>query len=91
MSKYTYEKLYLLKTFLSDNKSIDAAKQPRYDLIIAYASRYKARISSSAVHQRLSQVRKYSYDEMSKQNGLSTRRNSLNKMTSKNLEIYLKN
>ncbi len=31
MSEYIYEKLYLLKkTFLSDNKSIDAAKQPRY-------------------------------------------------------------
>jgi len=81
MSEYTYEKLYLQKkTFLSDNKSIDAAKQPRYaelyheyshkklerksenclngyngikkhkkrpsynDLIIAYTSRYKARI-----------------------------------------------
>ena len=68
-----------------------AKKTTNNDIIIAYAPRYKARLSSSAVHQRLSQVRKYSYDEMSKQNGLSTRRNSLNKMTSKNLEIYLKN
>ncbi len=33
MSKYTYEKLYLLKTYFwifSDRKSIDAAKQLRY-------------------------------------------------------------
>ncbi len=87
MSNYTYEKLYLLKknvflNFLSDHKSIDAAKQLRYaghyytnirtknyvkrvrepfkwlqhkknqkktytynDLIIAYASRYKARLN----------------------------------------------
>ncbi len=84
MSEDTYEKLYLLKSvclnFLSDHKSIDAAKQLRYaehyyeyshkklgwksenrlngynmkkhkkwptynDLIIAYASSYKARLN----------------------------------------------
>ncbi len=86
MSKHNYEKLYLLKyvflNFLSDHRSIDAAKQLRYadhyyyeyshkklgrtnekclngynikkhkkrptydDLIIAYASRYKAYIQA---------------------------------------------
>jgi hypothetical protein len=49
MSKYTYEKLYLLKNnvflnFLSDRKSIDAAKQLRYaELFYKYSHEIRSK------------------------------------------------